>query len=62
MPISINIYTLWSNFADVSIDQNECIETNFHIWPVGTARFDIWHWFDENCDSGILGLMFGKGN
>ena len=26
-------------------------------WPVGTNRFDIWHWFDDRYDGGVHTLM-----
>ena len=47
------IKTLWEKFADIPIDDDECIEEDFHIWEKGTDRFDIWHWFDEMCPNGL---------
>lgn len=55
-----NIAALWQQFNEVIIDQNECIESEFHIWPVGTYRYDIWHWFDQNSKNGIVYLINGK--
>ncbi|WP_411691004.1 hypothetical protein [Acinetobacter gandensis] len=60
--MSLNIEELWNQFGEVIIDQNECIESNFHIWAIGTDRHDIWQWFDQNSEYGLVSLMFGKGN
>jgi phage terminase large subunit-like protein len=31
------------------------------MWEKGTNRFDIWHWFDENCPNNLHDdLMFNK--
>ena len=38
---------LWEKFTDVCIDENECIETPFEDFEVGTSRYDIWHWFED---------------
>lgn len=45
----ITIQDLWNELSDVCIDENENIETDFHWWPAGTPRSEIWHWFDERC-------------
>lgn len=51
---------LWYNFSDVPIDENECIEEDFHIWTKGTDRFEIWHWFDEFSPDGISKMLFNR--
>ena len=48
---------LWSMFGDVPIDNNDEIEQDFLWFPVGTDRFDIWHWFDKNYPGGVAALM-----
>ena len=44
---------LWSDFEDVPIDKDECIDENFHIWCKGTDRYEIWHWFDDRLPHGL---------
>lgn len=44
---------LWEEFGNIPMDENECIESNFCIWGVGTDRFEIWHWFDERCPNNL---------
>ena len=52
---------MWDEFGDTPIDKNECIETGFRIWPIGTDRFLIWEWFDERCPNNLHDdLMFPK--
>lgn len=38
---------LWEEFADVIIDDNECIESSWRTFDAGTSRYDIWHWFED---------------
>lgn len=59
--MTVNLINLWENLSDISIDENECIKSNFYIWPLGTSKIEIWNWFDENFETGVVGLMFGKG-
>ena len=44
---------LWSGLADIAIDDDDCICSDYHIWEKGTDRQEIWHWFDEQCPNGI---------
>ncbi len=51
---------LWDQFEDVPMNpETECIEDTFHIWPAGTHREEIWHWFDERYDGGVHALLYG---
>lgn len=38
---------LWALFGDITIDDKECIESPFDGFPIGTDRFEIFHWFEE---------------
>jgi hypothetical protein len=40
---------MWLEFSNIPIDENECIESDFYHWTMGTNRYEIWHWFDEQC-------------
>ncbi len=37
----------WKELVDIPIDEDENIESAFRHFPVGTNKFDIWHWFEE---------------
>lgn len=45
---------LWDEFGDVPIDNNDKTEREFHGFPAGTDRFEIWHWFDGKCPNGLV--------
>ena len=47
---------MWSDFRDISINNNDEIELDFYYWEKGTDRFDIWQWFDEMYPNGISEL------
>lgn len=39
--------TLWGLFGDIPINNMDCIELPFEDFPIGTDRFEIFHWFEE---------------
>lgn len=44
-----NIQDLWDKLGDHPYDpETECITEPFIIFPAGTFREEIWHWFEEN--------------
>lgn len=50
---------LWETLSNIPVDNNDCIEENFLWWGAGTDKFDIWHWFDEQCPNNLHDdLMF----
>lgn len=54
---------LWEELEDVPMDpETECIEEAFYIWPTGTDREEIWHWFDERYSKGVPYLLYGDGS
>lgn len=50
---------LWDEFADVPIDEDECIDEDFYIWGKGTDKYHIWHWFDDKCPNGLAKDLMG---
>lgn len=49
---------LWLLFGDIPINDQDEIEEEFFGFPVGTNRFDIWHWFDERYTDGVHALIY----
>lgn len=50
---------MWRRFADVPMNpETECIEEDWHIFPAGTNRMEIWHWFDERHSGGVYYLLY----
>jgi hypothetical protein len=51
---------LWNELEDVPMNpETECIEEDFYIFPAGTDREDIWHYFDERHSKGVAYLLYG---
>ena len=49
---------LWDEFGDVTLNDEEQINSSFYIWPAGTDKEVIWHWFDRSHSKGLAeGLM-----
>lgn len=51
---------LWAEFGDVPMNlETECIEDDWHGFPAGTNREEIWHWFEEEFGVSVAeDLMF----
>lgn len=49
---------IWDELGDVCIDDNECIDSEFYGYPIGTFREDIWHDIEDQLEVPIHELMF----
>lgn len=50
---------LWLEFGDVPMNpETECIEQDWHNFPAGTHREEIWHWFDGLHSCGVYYLLY----
>lgn len=49
---------IWDELGDVCIDDNECIDSEFYGYPIGTFREDIWHDIEDQLGVPIHELMF----
>lgn len=47
----------WVSLEDVNIDEEECTEQAWFIFPAGTYREEIWHWFDRFYSEGVGDLI-----
>lgn len=56
------ILSLWSEFGDVPMDpETECLEKDWHGFPKGTFREDIWHWFESEFHVSVCVLLYKGG-
>ena len=55
-----DIKKLWQKLGDIPIDKDENIEETFLHFNIGTNRFEIWHWFEEEYNISITELMFSN--
>ena len=44
---------LWKELEDVPIDDDDCIEQKWPLFPIGTDRNYIWQWFESKFDLSI---------
>ena len=44
---------LWDKLGDIPCNDDEDIEEEFLHFPVGTQRYEIWHWFESKFDLSV---------
>ena len=49
---------LWNSLVDVPMNENEQLEDDWFIFPKGTDKEEIWHWFDEQYSKGVYYLLY----
>jgi len=54
---SDQIKELWRLFGDIPINDQDQTEEEFLGFEVGNDRFNIWHWFDERYEGGVIRLI-----
>lgn len=54
----------WANLEDVPFDEpprgDLIMAEDWWLFPKGTEREDIWHFFDENYSKGVAFLLYGE--
>ncbi|MCK9544449.1 MAG: hypothetical protein M0R03_20715 [Novosphingobium sp.] len=51
---------LWKKLEDIPVDDNDCIEEEFEHFPVGSEKFEIWHWFENYFDIKVKDLVYAQ--
>lgn len=51
---------LWNDFSNIVINDDDEIESDFHLWDAGTDRFEILQWFDNRLKKGLHSYMYGE--
>lgn len=49
---------LWKFLEDIPMNENEQLEEDWFIFPKGTDKEEIWHWFDEQYSKGVSYLLY----
>lgn len=53
---------LWAQLGDVPMDPDtEKLDEDWFIFPHGTDREEVWHWFDRRHSKGIAYLLYKDG-
>ena len=45
----VTLKELWEQFSEIPVNNDDKIERDFLLFPAGTSKLDVWHWFDERC-------------
>ena len=51
---------LWSDLGDILVNEEGEIETPFLNFPIGTDKFEVWQWFEDQNESFIVAEMLYK--
>ena len=43
----------WQKLGDIPVDDNEEIEISFRHFPIGTDKFEIWQWCEDEFDCSV---------
>lgn len=49
----VTLKELWEQFSEIPVNNDDEIERDFLLFPAGTSKFDVWHWFDERCPNNL---------
>lgn len=49
----LTLEELWHKFSKVHVNNEDEIEEGFLLFPAGTSKFDVWHWFDDRCPNNL---------
>lgn len=58
-----NANRLWTELEDVPFideDGDMVLDVDWHGFPAGTPREDIWRWFDRHHPKGVAYLLYGE--
>lgn len=48
MFLKVKAKELWKTLEDVPVNPStECLEEEWHGFPIGTSKYDIWNWFED---------------
>ena len=51
---------IWSQLTDVTVNEDDEIDTPFLTFPAGTDRKAIWSWIEDEFDVSIHDLMWSE--
>lgn len=60
--IDSKLEALWEKLEDILFDENSngelILSEGWYLFPQGTSRDEIWHWFDQHHSKGIAWLLY----
>ena len=58
----LTLEELWDQFSEVPVNNDDEIEEDFLLFPAGTSKFDVWHWFDDRCPNNLHDDLLNPSN
>jgi hypothetical protein len=59
--IDAKLETKWIELEDIPFDEDSngelILSEGWYLFPAGTSREEIWHWFDERHSKGVAWLL-----
>lgn len=52
--------SVWKNLSEISVNENDEIETDFMKFKAGTSKFDIWKWIESFYDISVTEELINK--
>ena len=63
--IDSKLEVLWTELTDIPFDETKemdlVLAEDWYLFPKGTSRDEIWHWFDERHSKGVAWLLYDFG-
>lgn len=59
MPLN-ELLELWKQFSTIVLDEDDCTESKFLHFDVGTDKIEIWEWFESKNESFAVHNMIGE--
>ena len=60
--IDSKLEALWEKLEDILFDENSngelILSESWYLFPQGTSRDEIWHWFDQRHSKGVAWLLY----
>ena len=44
---------LWNDLGNIPVNKNEEIDESFLHFSIGTSIYEIWHWFEDECNLSV---------
>ncbi len=57
-----NVHDVWNSLRDVPVEVDDCIDEEWRHFPIGTHKFDIWLWIEEEFDVSIAEDLMNCGD
>jgi len=54
------VHSIWEELGKIPCNTDDYTEERFLHFPIGTHKFDIWHWIENKYNYPIAKLLYPK--